>query len=370
MRGKQKSRTNSNAIGDDDLSLRLLCVIFHGPMNIEFHYYALYYLCRNAGFSEADSSKIAISSQMVDENLAAWEIKDGNWTALSIVTQNYQFWDETTARNIYRPFHFLPGEKPEADSRRMDGRAGRHPVTADSPLAREILIAALRSGNPYRIGIALHAYADTWAHQNFSADQEPQNALDPRSVLPPVGHLQALKRPDDPRLIWLDPRLKKEQSEVRNARRFTQAASMIYRFLTTSRKKGFEDEVFVVGRLKELWEEGGGQSSGMAAEDSLARASEYIVDFDVPPYEPEAWIRSLGAQEKSILGKDPVQEKLGYDRLSWIRHAAAKASSALGSTRGSIARTSYKDSDFAAWNLAAKTHLEYCSLVFEQRGIA
>ena len=352
------------------MSLRLLCVIFYGPMNIEFHYYALYYLCRSAGLPEDSASKIAVSSQMVDENLAAWEIKGGDKSSLSIVTQNYQFWDEATAKNIYRPFHFLPGEKAKADSYRKDGRAGKHPVTADSPLAREILIAALRSGNPYRIGVALHAYADTWAHQNFSADQEPQNALDPRSPLPPVGHLQALKHPDNPRLVWKDPRLKDEYVDVRNARRFSRAATMIYRFLATYRKKGFEDEAFVIGRLRELWENDGGTRGGLAGEDSLARAADYIIEFDIPPYEPEAWIRRLGAQAKGLLGMDSAPEKLGYDRLSWIRYAATKASSALGSTRGSIALTSYEESDFAAWNQAAKTHLDYCSLLFEQRGIA
>ncbi|MDX9826253.1 MAG: hypothetical protein RBT73_00765 [Spirochaetia bacterium] len=339
-------------------------------MNIEFHYYALYYLCRSAGFPEEDSSRIAISSQMVDENLAPWEIVGGDKTGLSIVTQNYQFWDEATARSIYRPFHFIPGDRNKADSYRRDGRAGKHPVSADSPLARELLIAALRSGNLYRIGIALHAYADTWAHQNFSADLEPQNALDPRSPLPPVGHLQALRSPDNPRLNWKDPRLRDEYAAVRNSERFTQAAAMIYRFLNTSRKKGFEDEVFVIGRLKELWEEGSAGKGGISREDSLARASDYIIEFDIPPYEPETWPLRLGVQSRGILGIDSTGRSLGYDRLSWIRNAATKASSALGSIRGSISKSMYEKSDFAAWNQAAKTHLEYCNQVFKQRGIA
>ncbi len=313
---------------------------------------------------------MAISSQMVDENLAPWEIVGDNRTTLSIVTQNYQFWDEPTARTIYRPFHFLPGERSKADLCRRDARAGKHPVTADSPLAREILIAALKSGNLYRIGIALHAYADTWAHQNFSADLEPQNALDPRSPLPPVGHLQALKNPDYPRLRWQDPRLRQEFSEVYNADRFAQAARMIYRFLTTSKKKGFDDEVFVVGKLRELWEVDSAGKGIAAREDSLARVSDYIIEFDIPPYEPEAWVLRAGAQPSGFLQRNSAPENLGYDRFSWIRKAATKTSSALGTPRGSIARSLYETSDFAAWNKAATTHLEYCIRVFEQRGIA
>ncbi len=351
------------------MSLCLLCVIFHGPMNIEFHYYALYYLCRSAGFSEEQAGTISVSSQMVDENLAPWEILGTHRTRLSIVTQNYQFWDESTARAIYRPFHFLPGDKAKADSCRRDGSAGSYPVTADSALAREILVAALKSGNLYRIGIALHAYADTWAHQNFSADLEPQNALDPRSPLPPVGHLQALKNPDYPRHRWEDPRLRSDLAEVRNAERFVQAAKMIYRFLTTSRKNEFDDEVFVIGRLQELWE-GASFGKGAAKDDSLARVSDYIIEFDVPPYMPEAWALQAGARPKNFLSRDSALGSLGYDRISWIRNAANKASSALGATMGSIALSSYENSDFAAWNQAAAKHLEYCSLVFEQRGIA
>lgn len=352
------------------MSLCLLCVIFHEPMNIEFHYYALYYLCRSAGFSQEEASTIAVSSQMVDENLVPWEIVGGGRTTRSIVTQNYQFWDELTASSIYRPFHFIPGKKAKADAYRKDGRAGRYPVTADSALARELLIAALKSGNLYRIGIALHAYADTWAHQNFSADLEPQNALDPRSPLPPVGHLQALKNPDYPWLTWEDPRLRPGLAEVRNAERFVQAARMIYRFLTTFKKTGFEDEIFVIGRLQEHWEAGWAGRGTVAREDNLARISDYIIEFDVPPYEPEAWVLGIGARPKGFLAKDTAPATLGYDRLSWIRNAANKASSAMGAVRGSIALSSYENSNFAAWNQAAIVHLEYCNLVFEQRGIA
>ncbi len=146
MREKAEIQAHFTIPGFESLSLRLLCVIFMAD-EYRIHYYPCI-ISAAARLPEDSASKIAVSSQMVDENLAAWEIRGGDKTSLSIVTQNYQFWDETTARSIYRPFHFLPGEKAKADSYRRDGRAGKYPVTADSPLAREILIAALRSGNP------------------------------------------------------------------------------------------------------------------------------------------------------------------------------------------------------------------------------
>ena len=358
-------------------------------MNIEFHYYALHYLSRCAGFNENDASTIAISSQMVDECIAPWEVSGRNpgsspggsagstagsgarsaagsgarGRRLTQVTQNYVFWDETVARDIYRPFHFIPGDARLASARRVDGRAGRFVVTEDSPLSREILIAALKTKDLFRIGIALHAYADTWAHQNFSGDSEAQNALDPSSPIPAAGHLHALKSPDVPRLVWQDQRLREDFRGVSNAARFAKAASMIYRFLCTYNRRKFDDEVFVVGRLEELWNGRG------AAGDSAARASDYIVDFDVPPYEGEAWAKRAGGAANGIL-QAPDPYRSGYDRLAWLKNAATKASSAFGSTRGRVPESGFEDSAFAFWNRAARDHRRLCRSLFEQRGIA
>lgn len=337
--------------------------ILYASMNIEFHYYALQYIARRAGFSEEDASVIAISSQMVDECVASWKIEGGRDPSRSAISQNYIFWDEAVARDIYRPFHFIPGDAALAGSRRLDGRPGRFVVTEGSVLARAILEAALKTHDLFRIGIALHSYADTWAHQNFSGDSEPQNAFDPASPIPPVGHLHALKNPDIPHLFWRDPRLKEESAEISNAARFVRAASMIYRFLCAYNRRRFDDEIFVTGRLEELW-----RGSG-AGKDGAARASDYIVDFDVPPYEAEAWAKSAGGVPDGFLQNPPDPYRAGYDRLAWLRNAATKASSALGSVRGRIPASGYAHSRFSAWNAAARNHLELCRVVFKQRGI-
>lgn len=333
-------------------------------MNIEFHYYALHYIARCAGFSEDEASTIAISSQMVDECTASWEIKGNRSSARTQITQNYIFWDEGVARDIYRPFHFIPGDPEMASSRRLDGRAGRFVVTEGSGLAREILVAALKTRDLFRMGIALHAYADTWAHQNFSGDSEPQNAFDQASPIPAAGHLQALKSPDNPHLVWRDPRLKAEFREIDNALRFARAASMIYRFLCTYQRRGFDDDIFVVGRLEELWRGRG------AAGDSAARASDYIVDLDVPPYESNVWAKRAGGVLEGFFQNSTDPYQAGYDRLAWIRNAATKASSALGAVRGHIPESGFAASPFAQWNQASRNHLELCRALFKQRGIA
>ena len=347
-------------------------------MNIEFHYYALHYISRCAGFSQADASTIAISSQMVDECIAPWEVSISPLSGSSVhggagngyaplfhtyVTQNYIFWDEAVAKNIYRPFHFIPGDVGAASALRLDGHASRFVVTADSPLAREILIAALNTRNLYRIGLALHSYADTWAHQNFSGEAEAQNTMDASSPFPAAGHLQAMRNPDNPRLVWKDGRLKDSFKEIRNADRFVKAAAMIYRFLCTFNRRSFADEIFVTDRLEELW--GGAKAVG----DSAARASDYIIDFDVPPYTPEAWAMGAGGRTISPFSS-PDPWRTGYDRLAWLKDAATKASSAFGGLRGRIPEAGYKGSAFEYWNKAVAEHRDFCFSLFKQRGIA
>lgn len=310
-------------------------------MNFEFHYYTVRYLCGCAGFDDLKADRIAISSQLVDECTLAWEVQGGRGTERTLVTQNYQFWDESVIGNVYRPFHFLPGDRLLAASRRIDRQAGRHPVTADSALARELLIAALKSQNPYRIGIAVHSYADTWAHQNFSADREAANAFGPESALPAVGHMHARSLPDDPQARWIDPRLDEPWAKVDNRLRFLDAARMIYRFLRTSRKEGFEDEDYVLERLDGIWKLRM-PTAVLSPKDREARASSYVVDLGVPPWENDAWARAAGA---------------------------VPSTQALASIKGAIPVEGYRGSDFEAWNEAAKAHRELCRTLFDQRGI-
>ena len=336
--------------------------ILAASMNIEFHYYALYYLCRSAGFDEADSMAIAMSSQLVDDCVAPWTIAYMASQERTQVTQNYQFWDGSVASEIYRPFHFIPGDRTVASTRRKDGMAGRFSVTEDSSLAREILVAALKTRNLFRMGIAIHAYADTWAHQNFSGDSEPENSLDRDLPLPPAGHLHAFRNPDEPVRVWRDERLIPLLSTISNAERFTRAATMVHRYLRTYHHRGFVDETLVVARLEEYWGRKGSTS------DSSARIPDYIIELEVPPYRKDAWAAEAGGRSTSVLGEGRPYEA-GYDRLSWLRGAAAKATSAFGSIRGIIPGVTYHGSNFERWNKAAEDHRAYCHSIFRLRGI-
>ena len=326
-------------------------------MNAEFHYYAVYFLCLRAGIPASRCSDIAFSSQYVDNAILAYEIDDGGFFYRSQVTQNYIFWDEDTLRGIYLPFHFIPGVLEAAEAERADGAASRWTVTPDSPLAKELLVAALKTGDDFRIGIALHSYADTWAHQHFSGRVERGNVVDPSSPLPPAGHLQALRSPDDAGGRWTDARLIPELTRVDNGSRFRAAARKIYRYLRTYLRAGFAEEDLVVDEIARAWSRYPG--------DMKARIASYAVDFDIPAYDKRAYLSRAGIvderTEDALFG--------GYDKLAWLKAEIARRSSGGSGARRVETRGRFRGSDMHRWNEAARAHRELASSLLAREGL-
>jgi hypothetical protein len=231
-------------------------------------------------------------------------------------------------------------------------------VTPDSPLAKELLIAALRSDDDFRIGIALHAYADTWAHQHFSGRVEEGNALDPSSPLPPAGHLQALRAPDDASGKWVDPRLAGSLSRIDNADRFRAAARKIYRYLRTYLRSGFEDEDLHLDDLELAWRRSPG--------DMRARLASATVDLGVPPYDKRGYLEAAG-----IVDSEAEDSRIaGYDKLAWAR-AELQRRAGLGSgTRRVSTRGLYRNSALRRWNEAAREHRELALSLLRKESLA
>ena len=102
-------------------------------------------------------------------------------------------------------------------------------TTPDNAIANSLFDTAFKASDQtrlYRIGIATHAYADTWAHQNFVGWYDLFNdiALD---VKPDIGHANAEHHPDWPAHRWEDSRLVNDA--VDNTARFLDAAEKIYK---------------------------------------------------------------------------------------------------------------------------------------------
>ena len=49
-------------------------------------------------------------------------------------------------------------------------------------MVKKLLIEGLKTRNLYRVGIAIHTYTDSWAHQNFSGLDEEWNTTESSSL--------------------------------------------------------------------------------------------------------------------------------------------------------------------------------------------
>ena len=187
-------------------------------LNIEFHYYMTYLIAARAGFSTEDARILAYSSQYIDDNDIIYKISQKSSETFS----NYISQTKNITKpkrklfRIYPIFHFIPGD-PDADSaRRKDGKLHLLNTTPDSKNARQIFRLALKSDNLYQIGLAVHSFADTFAHQNFVGYYDEFNIVKDiqkklNSIINnspyEIGHAAARHRPDIPNLIWEDGRL-------------------------------------------------------------------------------------------------------------------------------------------------------------------
>jgi len=148
-------------------------------MQIDMHYGAIYYLACCAGIDAAEAEKIAWSSQFVDDAEFGGTVQfpDGEGCFCSNSAHQHVT-DNLTAhgRLVWIPYHFVP------DSTTQGSFLDRLKCTKDSDLAKDAVQAAIDESDiairPYRFGVALHAYADTWAHYGFSGFWSDANLVD------------------------------------------------------------------------------------------------------------------------------------------------------------------------------------------------
>ncbi len=201
-------------------------------MQIDGHHALTYIAARFAGFDKRQAAVIAYSAQYVDDATNFGVIHFNNGAMYSRISSAHKMLDyrnsEALANHrVWVPFHFLPGNgnKP----------AGENPTGSfinklvcfpNSYVAINMLQAcAYDFDKPYalhRLGVAMHAYADTWTHQNFAGVNNKINeasnivssskSMDKSFVNKivnyflseafPLGHGAVLSYPDRPYLVW------------------------------------------------------------------------------------------------------------------------------------------------------------------------
>jgi len=200
-------------------------------MNTEFHYYVTGIIAHAAGFTQNEARTIAYASEYTDENDKKYIIKDQRTeeTYENYISQTMNILKpKQSLMRIYPVFHFIPGEYDAKTTRRKDGKMHLLVTTPNNGIANELFDEALKVKDEtrlHRIGIATHAYADTWAHQNFVGWYDYFNNIG-MDVKPDIGHADAEHHPDWPSHRWEDNRL--IESEIDNSSRFLDAAERIY----------------------------------------------------------------------------------------------------------------------------------------------
>ncbi|MGD8241948.1 MAG: hypothetical protein PVF59_03925 [Desulfobacterales bacterium] len=235
-------------------------------MQIDGHHTLTYIAARLAGFSRPKASVIAYSAQYVDDATNAGLIHFKNGAMYNRISSahkmlDYRNADELANHQVWVPFHFLPGNGGKQAGENPDGTFIRKLVCfPDSDVARDMLRAcASDSGKPYalhRLGISMHVYADTWAHQGFAGvnhkinevrDLSSNNKARDRRFFKkiasyflsesfPLGHGAALSNPDRPSLVWEYKNGLGEKVKRDNAAIFMDAADKMCRAMQAFRK--------------------------------------------------------------------------------------------------------------------------------------
>lgn len=254
-------------------------------MDKSFHYYCIRVLAEKAGFSAEHAQTIAYASQYTDDSTEHGKMTitnvPGNYdysrldgqtfdpicTAHSAKNWFTRLWKwarfylkEDVQRRVLMPFHFLPPEElSTANQDQFD-----FVTQQNSPLANIIVENALKSlsqsaNTPdtyglIKLGIALHTYADTWAHNGFSGRhssvendikeikikrEKTFRSVNPLEYIisyaaPDVGHTEACTIPDTTDSHWKAKYANKNGKLQRdNSQEFLRAAEAIYNKLIT-----------------------------------------------------------------------------------------------------------------------------------------
>jgi hypothetical protein len=201
-------------------------------MQIDFHHGVTYVVARLAGFSHEQAAIVSYSAQYVDDATNEGVIRFDNGFLYNRISSahkmlDYRNFQELANHRVWIPFHFLPGNgglpQGQVPSGPLADRVICHP---NSYVAQDMVQDCLADRDePYglhRLGITMHVYADTWAHQGFAGindrineakDLTDATGQPDRKILDrignffigealPLGHGAVLSHPDKPYLRW------------------------------------------------------------------------------------------------------------------------------------------------------------------------
>lgn len=156
-------------------------------MQIDMHYFGTYAMARSAGLTIDVASNIATAAQYVDDNTSdgVLTLIDGARlphlaTAHDVAPeQMQQMFDEENQRQVWVPFHFLPGNQGSEYTERLvcQKMGDKNPIPGGM-ISEAIERAKMKDPCALeRIGITAHVIADTFSHQGFSGVSSRRNKV-------------------------------------------------------------------------------------------------------------------------------------------------------------------------------------------------
>lgn len=222
---------------------------------------------------------------------------------------------------VWIPFHFLPGNGGLEAGQNPDGKfINKIICKPDSPVAKEMIRQAIvEKDKPYglhRLGVTMHVYADTWAHQDFAGVLHPVNDIENAKetsnsgvfkkglgriisdilddTVPPLGHGRATVFPDMPFLTWVYENYEKERVRRDNTALFCEAANALCKAM----------QCYIAGNPD-------ADVPGIQAADAEKIRQQFLFQPEKDGYKRHAiWLKaikdgvfSFGAEEVSYAGK-------------------------------------------------------------------
>ena len=252
-------------------------------------------------------------------------------------------------------------------------------TTPNSDLANELLDMAIQSDNLYRIGASSHAFADTWAHQNFLGRDDPLNEMPPETVvervenvleLMRIGHALAGHLPDIPSLIWTDGRL--IEPEVDNTARFMDAADHLYRKLAKYKDPNISPTLLdssSASLIADLRSDIGPaiRNAKAADPDRIARYKQRALKPDyggrpIPEYVEAKWADAAFNEARESFGQQI--EIMAAERAGLIGDALAAGTHISCTWKDPTQRS---ETDWYKFQEAIRIHLDECWQVLTKR---